>query len=144
MDTGAKRHRLNIHRGHFIILVLFSISGGCTGSYATRFSDSQLNSMKVWIPVGLTNTFPLNDNSPPKGNFPYILLPISCQVRRKMGIEGHLTGSVGRACDSWSWCCMSELHVGCGDYLKLKSLEAPGWLSWLSTRLLFRSWFHDS
>lgn len=33
---------------------------------------------------------------------------------------GHLAGFAGSACDSWSWSCEFESHVGCGAYLKKK------------------------
>ena len=34
---------------------------------------------------------------------------------------GYLAGSIGRACDSCSWVCEFEAHVGCKDYLKKKN-----------------------
>jgi len=36
----------------------------------------------------------------------------------KVHDEGHLAGSVSRACDSWSWGHEFEPHTGCSDFLK--------------------------
>ena len=36
---------------------------------------------------------------------------------------GCLAGSVGRSCNSWSRGYMSESHIRCRDYLKIKSLK---------------------
>ena len=38
-------------------------------------------------------------------------------------LSGHMTGWVSRACGSWSWGGRFEPHVGCGHYLKIKSLN---------------------
>ena len=34
-----------------------------------------------------------------------------------------LVGWVNRACDSWSQTCKLQCHIGCKDYIKIKSLE---------------------
>ena len=49
-------------------------------------------------------------------------------------------GSISGVYDSWSQCCEFKPHVGCRDYLKRKSLGAPGWLGQLSVWLWLRSW----
>lgn len=40
-----------------------------------------------------------------------------------MWLQGHLSGSISRACDSWSWGCEFKPHVGCKAYLKQKQNE---------------------
>lgn len=45
-------------------------------------------------------------------------------LNKRPGRSAHLTGSVGRVWDSWSWCHEFEFHVGCRDYVKsLKKKE---------------------
>ena len=42
-------------------------------------------------------------------------------IHAEMVFEGHLASSVGRVYDSWSLGCKLKSHVGCRDYLKIKS-----------------------
>ena len=49
--------------------------------------------------------------------FHYLYLPLC--ICQNPELLGHLAGSVSGACNSWSW----GPHVGCGDYLKVKSLK---------------------
>lgn len=44
---------------------------------------------------------------------------------KSLHTQGHLVGSFGRPCDSWSWGPEFEPHIGCRDHLKKKKKKVP-------------------
>lgn len=48
---------------------------------------------------------------------------------KKSQSQGHLAGSLRKACDSWSQACEFKPHKGCGDDLSLKKKFNPNSIS---------------
>lgn len=48
---------------------------------------------------------------------------ISFNYLKVMYLSGHLAGSLGGSCNSWSWCPQFKPHVGCRAYLKKKKRQ---------------------
>ena len=71
--------------------------------------------------------------SPSAASPPTCALSLSLsQIKPLKQTNKNLSGaSVSRACNSLTQGCEFKPHIGYRDYLKKKSLGAPGWLCWL-------------